>query len=127
MIPTSENFSDTILVSGLELSAHLGVPEEERLHPQRLTVNLEILPKHPLSELKDDLSNTVDYHELTRRVQSFCRMRPRKLIETLAEEICTLLLENYPIKKIKIELRKYILNDADFVAIRLHRPEIRSH
>jgi dihydroneopterin aldolase len=65
---TSPQASDAILVNGLELSAHIGVPDAERVEAQRLTLNLVLLPSSPLSDLGDDLGRTVDYYALTRRV-----------------------------------------------------------
>ena len=41
--------SDAILVSGLELSSQIGVPDAERAEAQRLTLNLVLLPSSPLS------------------------------------------------------------------------------
>jgi dihydroneopterin aldolase len=113
---------DAILVSGLELSARIGVPEVERAEPQRLTVSLVLLPSAPLTQLNDDLGRTVDYYALTRRVRQIAGERPRKLIETLAEDICTCILEEFSVRSLEVELRKYILPDTEFVAVRMARP-----
>lgn len=113
---------DAILVSGLELSAQIGVPEAERAEPQRLTVSLVLVPSAPLTQLNDDLGRTVDYYALTRRVRQIAGERPRKLIETLAEDICTCILEEFSVHSLEVELRKYILADTEFVAVRIARP-----
>jgi 7,8-dihydroneopterin aldolase/epimerase/oxygenase len=117
--------SDAILVCGLELSAHIGVPDEERAEAQRLTLNLVLRPASPLSHLGDDLNRTVDYYALTRRVRQLTGARPRKLIETLAEEICTCVLEEFSVRTVEVELRKYILPDTEYVAVRLFRESLR--
>ena len=60
-------------------------------------------------------------------LRSFCDLHRRPffeesiLIETLAEEIAALLLKNYLLAAVEIELRKYILPDTEFVAVRLRR------
>lgn len=126
MFSQTANPGDAILVAGLELSAHIGVPDEERRRAQRLTVDLKILPTRPLSHLNDELAATIDYFALTRGVQQLCTDRPRKLIETLAEEICAFVLDTYPVREIEVELRKYILCDAQYVAIRLTRTRAAS-
>lgn len=113
--------SDAILVSGLELSARIGVPEAERSEPQRLTLNLVLFPSRPLSQLNEDLSRTVDYYALTRRVLQIVGERPRKLIETLAEEICECILGEFSVRAVEVELRKYILPDTEYVAVRFVR------
>ena len=112
---------DSIVVAGLELSSHIGVPEAERMEAQRLTVHIELVPVRPLSNLRDDIDNTVDYFVLTRRVRQLAGARPRQLIETLAEEICACVLAEFAVREIAVELRKYILPDTEYVAIRLRR------
>jgi len=116
-----QDSSDAIVVAGLELSAHIGVPEAERMEAQRLTVHLELLPERPLSNLRDDIANTVDYFVLTRRVRQLAAARPRQLIETLAGEICDCVLAEFAVREVAVELRKYVLPDTEYVAIRLRR------
>jgi FolB domain-containing protein len=124
--PWSDARPDSILVHGLELSVHLGVPDSERAEPQRLTVNLTLFPCESLAQLGDDLARTVDYYTLTRRVRQVAGERPRKLVETLAEEICVCVLAEFSVAAVEVELRKYILADAEFVAVRLFRANKRS-
>ena len=116
---------DAILVNGLELSAHIGVPDAERVEAQRLTLNLVLVPSAPLSDLGDELGRTVDYFALTRRVRQLAGARPRRLIETLAEEICACVLEEFSVRAVEVELRKYILPDTEYVAVRLSRESQR--
>ena len=111
--------SSSIIISGLELSSHIGVPDSERLEAQRLTLNLELVPVREMKALGDALENTVDYFALTRRVRLLAAARPRKLIETLAEEICTCVLSEFTVRSVSLELRKYILPDTEYVAIRM--------
>ncbi len=116
--------ADCILVEALELSSQIGVPEEERETPQRLTVSLVLEPLRDFRALEDRIDNTVDYFVLTRFVQALSRARPRRLIETLADEIATELLARFALRAVEVELRKFILPDTQFVAIRLRRERV---
>lgn len=113
--------ADTIHIADLELSTHIGVPEEERATPQRLTVHLTLEPRRDFQDLGDAIENTVDYYVLAKAVQALARERPRRLIETLAQEIAALILERFAVRAVEVELRKYILPDTAFVAVRLSR------
>lgn len=113
--------SDAIVVRGLELSARIGVPEAERAEAQRLTVDLLLLPSGSLSNLGDELARTVDYYALTRCVRQVAAARPRKLLETLAGEICQCVLTGFAVRRVELELRKYILPDTEYVAVRMCR------
>ncbi len=112
---------DSILIADLELSAHIGVPDLERAEMQRLTLNLTLSPCRGFSDLGDDIQKTVDYFVLTRQVRKLAAERPRKLIETLAEEIAAFVLREFPLAEVEVELRKYILPDTAFVGVRVHR------
>lgn len=113
--------ADQIVISELELQAQIGVPEAERKHSQRLTVEMWLTPKRDFRDLGDEIGNTVDYFTLTRRIQELARERPRKLIETLVQEVAECLLGEFPLREVEVELRKYILPDTAYVAVRVSR------
>jgi dihydroneopterin aldolase len=113
---------DTIHIAQLELRAHIGVPDDERAASQRLTVSLTLEPVRSFDHLDDDLAKTVDYFAVCEAVKALAAARPRKLIETLAEEIAALVLERFTVRAVEVVLRKYILPDTAHVAVRLRRP-----
>jgi dihydroneopterin aldolase len=112
---------DRILIEGLELSSFIGVPEEERARAQRLTAHLVLEPIRGLSGLGDSLENTVDYFGVCECVKALSLAHPRRLLETLAEHIATALLKRFPIQAVRVEVRKYILPDTAYVAVRISR------
>ena len=116
-----ENAGDEIHVRELELSAHIGVPEEERATPQRLTVSIVMWPGAGFQATSDDLRNTVNYAAVCREVKELVAVRRDKLIETLAEAIASRLLAAFPLARVQIELRKFILPDVKHVAVVLLR------
>jgi dihydroneopterin aldolase len=121
MSVSSQPPTDRIEVRDLELSSHVGVPDAERSEPQRLTVSITLSPANAFTDLGDDISRTVDYYALTRRVRKLAAERPRKLIETLVEEIAQCCLLEFAVRDVEVELRKYILPDTSYVAVRVRR------
>ena len=113
--------ADHILVSGLELDCHIGVPEEERARSQRLTVSLRVYPDSSFASLDDEIERAVDYFVLTRRMQEVAAERSRKLVETLVEDLAAVVVREFPVRRVEVELRKYILSDAEFVGVRVVR------
>jgi dihydroneopterin aldolase len=116
-----DNNDDSILISGLELHAHIGVPAAERAAPQRLTISLRLVPTDGFSRLKDDIANTIDYATVSEAVREEAAAKPRRLIETLAEDIAAKLLTEFPLKAVEIDLRKYVLPGAEYASIRIRR------
>jgi dihydroneopterin aldolase len=122
MFSRKANLADVILIEDLEISSRIGAGEDERREPQRLTVSLVMETARALTGLGDDLSQTVDYFRVCEAVKGLALERPRALVETLAEEIATLVLRDFAVCGVTVELRKYILADTRWVAVRLRRP-----
>jgi dihydroneopterin aldolase len=112
---------DSIHIEALELSSFIGVPEEERAEAQRLTVNLQLELRGGFAGLPDEIGRTVDYSAVCEAVKRLSLARPRQLLETLAEEIAAAILGEFAVAAVQVELRKYILPDTAFVAVRLRR------
>jgi FolB domain-containing protein len=114
-------FSDRIHIHQLELAARVGVPEKERAVPQRLTASITLWPQPQPEELHDDIAKTVNYSKVCEETKKFVLDRSDKLIETLANRLAAHLLQLFSIQKIEIELRKFVLPDADYVSVTVMR------
>ena len=112
---------DIVHIEQLDVAARIGVPDEERDQPQRLTVSITMWPRLSFDEMENRLERTVDYATVGRDVKEFIGSRSDKLIETLAAAIASRLLESFPIRKVRLELRKFILPDVNHVSVTLVR------
>jgi dihydroneopterin aldolase len=114
--------SDLIRIVDLEVFAHIGVAEEERRDAQRLLISLELSVDSFAEAAKtDDLTRTVNYFAVAQRVRLVAAKRPRKLLETLAEELAAEILAAYPVRKVALEIKKFILPDTRYVSVRIER------
>ncbi len=113
--------SDSIHIEQLEMFARVGVPEEERKSPQRITLTITLWPLAGLHDLGDDIGRTINYSAIAQTVRESVAARRDKLIETLAEQVALHLLGTFPIAKVRIELRKFVVPDAKFVSVALTR------
>lgn len=112
---------DRIHIEQLEIEATVGVPDAERAAPQRLLVNLTLTPRNIFGGLGDDIEQTVDYAAVCEAVKSLARSREFKLIETLADEIVSLIAAGFEVARVEVEVRKFILPDTAHVAVRTAR------
>jgi FolB domain-containing protein len=113
--------SDRIHIEQLEVSTRVGVPEEERASPQRITVSISFWPSQPTRDLADNVNQTVDYSIVAEETKQFVKDQSTNLIETLADELATHLLKTFRIQKIVVELRKFPLQDAKHVSVTVTR------
>jgi FolB domain-containing protein len=112
---------DLIIIRDLAVSCHVGVPDLERASPQRLLISLEI--GHDLSTAagSDDLAKTIDYSQVCRGLTHFGEGRTWKLIETLAVDIANWLQDEFSVQTVTVEIKKFVVPDAEYVAVRLTR------
>ena len=117
----SHPFPDKIHIEQLDVFARIGVPEEERANPQRLTVSISLWPYQQTSDLADHIERTANYSAVAEETKNFVHDQSVSLIETLAERLASHLLKNFPIQKVTIELRKFALQDAKYVSVTVTR------
>jgi len=110
-----------IHIDQLELMARIGVPDEERATEQRLTVSITLWPLTPKGQSDDDISQTVDYAVVCDETKKFIASRRDKLVETLADAVAEHLLQFFPLQRIEVELRKFILPEVEFVSVTVTR------
>lgn len=112
---------DRLHLEQLELDARIGVTDDERAKPQRIVINLTIWPNVRFDELHDEINRTINYVELCRASRKFVQSREWKLIETLASDLSSELLDKFPIQAVEIELRKFVLPNTAFVSGTIRR------
>jgi FolB domain-containing protein len=115
------NREDEIEIRRLAVETHIGVPDDERSESQTLWLTVRMRPSQGFHGLQDNVANTVDYYEVSRRLIALAAQKPRNLIETLATEIADFLLSGYPLFCVDVEVEKRILTDADSVSVRVRR------
>ena len=120
-LPHSDGVDDQIHIEQLEVFAHIGVPDEERASAQKLTFNITLWPTRRMDDLGDKIGRAVNYAAVCAEVKTFVSQRRDKLIETLADALAFHLLERFEIRRITIELRKYILPEVEFVSVTVTR------
>jgi dihydroneopterin aldolase len=99
--------SDTLTLSRLKFFGYHGVLPDETARGQEFEVTVNLEMSLAAAGRADDLDLTVDYrlvHEVVRQVMEG---PPRKLVETLAEEIAANLLRGFPVvQAVGIEVAK---------------------
>ena len=114
-------FCDEIHIEQLEVSARIGVPEEERTKPQRLSVSISFWPREQACDLDDKIDETVNYSAVAEETKSFVSEQSVSLIETLADRLAMHVLKTFPIQKVTVEVRKFALPDAKHVSATVTR------
>lgn len=110
-----------IHIRGLKVRTRIGVPAEERAEWQELRVDVEMTPERSFAEMGDEISATIDYHAVCVEIEALAAAGERRLIETLADEIAGLVIGRHRALRVSVEIRKFILPQTEWVAVRLCR------
>jgi dihydroneopterin aldolase len=110
-----------IHVEQLKVFAQVGVSKTERARRQRLVLNITVWPARDLRDLKDAISRTIDYAVLSHETKTYLSRQTSRLLETLAQDLTAHLLRKFRIRKISVEVRKFVLKDAAYVSVTVTR------
>lgn len=97
---------DRLAVLGIEAFGHHGVFEHERRDGQVFVVDLALFLDTRPAARSDDLQDTVDYGTLVAKVKHALESDPVDLVETLAERVAALCLEDPRVQSAQVTLHK---------------------
>lgn len=112
---------DTIIIRDLAVMFRVGVPDKERENPQRLLLSVELGCGFSAAAQTDQLEETIDYYAVSRRLLGFGEGREWKLIEKLAVDIAEALLLEFRPRSVAVEVKKFVVTEARYVAVRATR------
>jgi dihydroneopterin aldolase len=116
--------SDAIELTGLRVRGRHGVFEHERRDGQTFLVDVRLEFDTALAARSDELADTVDYGALAQALAGVVSGDPVNLIETLAERLAAVCLEDRRVRAAEVTVHKpqapIPLSFSD-VAVRIRR------
>ncbi len=97
---------DKIVIKDLLLRCILGINEEERREKQDVLINIEMSLTFSEASHKDNITKTADYKKINKKVIAMVENSKFFLVETLAEKVAQVCLENEKIRKVKVSVEK---------------------
>jgi dihydroneopterin aldolase len=107
---------DKIFLNDLKIETIIGIYDWERETLQTLGFDLEMDWDIHKAAASDDITDTLDYGAIAETIVTFVKASRYQLIETLAEDLCSLLLKTYPIPKLKLTLSKPVALHGNNIA-----------
>jgi dihydroneopterin aldolase len=113
---------DAILIRDLRVEALIGIHKRERHVTQTVSIDLDIgLPGTTVFK-SDKVADTIDYEQVSLKIKALAASGHFRLVETLAERIARLLLDDFGAPWAKISVAKIgILANAKFVGVTIER------
>jgi dihydroneopterin aldolase len=98
--------TDRIFLRDLRTEVIIGIYDWERRVKQTISIDLEIPVDIRRAAATDRIEDTVNYKALAKRVLSFVEASDCQLVETLAERVALLLLQEFDLDWVRLTLNK---------------------
>lgn len=97
---------DRVHLRDLRVHGVIGVDAEEREAPRELVVNIALETDIRVAAASDDIADAIDYRAVAVLVAEHTTRSSPQLIETLAEELASLVLARFPVDRVEITVDK---------------------
>jgi dihydroneopterin aldolase len=97
---------DKIFIRALKTEAIIGIFDWERQVKQTVLIDIEMSADIRRAALTDSIGDTLNYKGVAKRVLAFVEASQFHLVETLAEHIAMLILEEFGTERVGIVLSK---------------------
>jgi 7,8-dihydroneopterin aldolase/epimerase/oxygenase len=97
---------DKIFIHALKTEAIVGIFDWERQVKQTVLIDLEFSADVRKAALSDSIEDTLNYKRVAKRVLAFVADSQFHLVETLAEHVAMLMLEEFSVASVRVALSK---------------------
>jgi len=97
---------DIIYLHDLEIDCVLGIWDWERRTTQTVTFDLDMAADVRKAAASDRIEDTIDYKAVAKRLATYVGASKFQLVETLAEKVAELILNEFPIRWIRLQVNK---------------------
>ncbi len=97
---------DHVFIEQLEVHALIGIYDWERRIRQPLLFDIEMAFDNRIPAASDDIADTLDYKAVSKRVIAYVEASGFGLVETLAERVAALILDEFNVQRVKLKLSK---------------------
>tara|TARA_B100001250_G_scaffold132205_1_gene112941 strand:- start:13121 stop:13486 length:366 start_codon:yes stop_codon:yes gene_type:complete len=113
---------DKVFIKSLEVETIIGIWESEKKTKQKIILDIEISTDAKAASLKDTIDATINYQDVAERIIDFTSNSSFQLVETLAEAICKIILDEFLSKWVKVTVTKIkVVKDVSFVGVTIER------
>ena len=115
---------DIVFIRELRADTIIGVYGWEREVRQTVLLDLEMATDNRRAAATDGIADALDYAAVSNRVLAFIENSEFQLIETLAEQVAAIVLEEFPVPWLRLRLCKPgAVNQAKDVGVLIERGE----
>ena len=121
-IADARNAVRHVFIRDYMVDCSIGIHSHEKEHEQRVRINLDLAVWEGETPIKDDIRNVICYEYLAKRIERIVGEGHVNLVETLAEKITAMCLEEDRVCSARVRVEKLdILSNAKSVGVEIER------
>jgi dihydroneopterin aldolase len=113
---------DTVFIQQLAVKTTIGVYDWEKKIKQQLLLDIEMSSNITDAASSDNIDDTIDYASVASTITCFIEQNSFELIETVAEKVAAIILDEFAVSQVSITLEKPgAVENAHTVGVRITR------
>jgi 7,8-dihydroneopterin aldolase/epimerase/oxygenase len=97
---------DSVFIRDLRVETVIGIYDWERRIRQIVSLDLDMSTDIQAAAKSGRIEDTLDYKAVAKRVAQFVSQQEFQLVETLAEEIAALILDEFKLSEVRVTVHK---------------------
>ena len=97
---------DTVFINDLRIETIIGIYDWERKVRQTISLDLEMGADIHRAAVTDAIEDTLNYKAVAKRLIAFVEASEYQLVETLAEKIAAIVLDEFSVPWLKLTVHK---------------------
>lgn len=104
---------DKVFIKNLEIDAIIGIYDVERTTKQKVVFDIEMWWDVAQAAKSENIEDALNYKTLSDHLKDYVGKSSFQLIETLAEEVASIIIKQYAVESVKLTLHKPDALDGD--------------
>jgi len=97
---------DIVYIRELEVQTIIGIYDWERKIKQTVSIDIEMVADIRAAAASDDIKDALNYKEIGKRIIGFVEESEFQLVETMAEQISGIILDEFPVPWLRLRVSK---------------------
>jgi dihydroneopterin aldolase len=97
---------DKVIIEGLQVDAFVGIYDWEHEQSQPLVIDLTMAWDNRPAAASEQINDALDYDRVSQAVTQLITVQPWQLIETVAERIAALVLNDFAVTQVLVKVAK---------------------
>jgi 7,8-dihydroneopterin aldolase/epimerase/oxygenase len=113
---------DIVFIKDLQIETVIGIYDWERKIRQMISLDLEMASDIRKAASTDNIDDTLNYKAVAKRLISYVSDSEYELVETLAEKICSIIMQEFDVPWVRLTLNKPgAVSGSRSVGVRIER------